>query len=723
MKTPILAACVLLLGAASAFTAEATDNPSAQIDRILEKSWKEADIRGNPMASDEVFVRRIYLDAIGRIPTLAECQEFLESTDANKRSKLIQQLLNSEGYVNHYINFWSDILRIDGAKGGGRNVVPFYLNFIRKSLREDKPYDQFVRELLTAKGQATENGAVGYTWRDAGMPLDHMANTIRVFLGTRLECAQCHNHPFDRWTQMDFYHMAAFSYGMSTLNGRTYGDDIDFQQRHFPELADGDANMRLQLKGAIQQISSPIRTDPAVFYDELKQPQLPHDYQYEDAEPEQKIGPATMFGDRPEVGANSGRVGAYADWMTSPENPRFTKVIANRLWKECFGLGLIEPVDEMMASTVSANPELMAFLEDFMIENGYSIKTYLSAIFNSKAYQREATEIEIEFGADYDFTGPLLRRMTAEQVWDSLVALINPRPELFNWKAEQRNLLRMEWQRQLRQAINSVPEEKMLEYTVEIAKYQTELADETRHLPEKIAKLREQGKDKEADELSREASQTRVKVRARVQELVYEPILKKYEFEPTLYRLPDGQKMEMTTAMVDVIGGNGGNEKFREEQAKAEAVMVEREMDELGLETEIDRRRYVSFRGSASRYQRAVHQRFPALPGHFLRQFGQSDREMIENASNDSSVPQALNLMNGNHFTQIAGSASMLTWNLRQVESIEGKIDTVFMSILTRKPTAREQQLLMAAAEARGEKIVQDTVFALLNNQEFLFVQ
>ncbi len=332
-SSPIAVACVLFLAGASAIAGKATDNPSAQIDRIIEKSWKAAGVTGNPMTSDAVFLRRIYLDAIGRIPTLAEAHEFLDSTDKNKRSHLIEQLLHSEGYANHYLNFWADILRIDSTKGGGYNVVPFYMNFVRESLAENMPYDQFVRELITARGQAIENGAIGYTFRDAGMPLDHMANTVRVFLGTRLECAQCHNHPFDKWTQMDFYHMAAFSYGMKNRNGQTYGDQQDFQRRYFPEIDGGDRGRRNLLKSSLQYISAPLRTDPAVLHDELMQPKLPHDYQYDDAEPEQKIGPATMFGDNPDIGADSGRVEVYADWMTSPENPRFTKVIVNRLWK------------------------------------------------------------------------------------------------------------------------------------------------------------------------------------------------------------------------------------------------------------------------------------------------------------------------------------------------------------------------------------------------------
>ncbi|MFT5468077.1 MAG: hypothetical protein ACI8UO_003185 [Verrucomicrobiales bacterium] len=723
MKTllySIPCALAFLACGATSFAAKATENPSAQIDRILEKSWKEAGVKGNSLASDEVFVRRIYLDAVGRIPTLVEAQTFLDSKDKNKRSKLIEQLLASEGYVNHYFNFWADILRINVQQGGGRNISPFYISFVRDSLAENKPYDQFVRELITAEGMATENGAIGYTYRDRGMPLDHMANTVRIFLGTRLECAQCHNHPFDKWTQMDFFEMAAFSYGMNAANGGSYAGYQELRAK-LRKMSDGDRVKQRNLDRALQEISRPLRNNGTVTYDEKHQPQLPHDYAYPDAKPKDKIAAATMFGDAPEIATDSARVEVYADWMTSPENPRFTKVIANRLWKEAFGIGLIEPVDELMDSTVPANPELMAYLEKLMIESGFDIKGYLSAIFNSKAYQREASEVEIDLGSKYEFTGPVLRRMTAEQTWDSVVTLINPKPELTNWKADQQNLLRVAQQRQMQDAIGGIPEDKMLKFTQEIAKTQKQLADQTKKLTEKIAALRKAGKDDEARELGREVNRTRQKIQKRVEELVYKPALKETDVETVAYRFPGGQMMEMTPEMV---GSNGqGTDKLRKAQTAAEAAMIELEMTEMGLTDETDRRKYLGFRRSAGRYLRAAHQPSPAPAGHFLRQFGQSDRETIENASDEASVPQVLNLMNGNDFPQVAGGNSMLTWNVSHAETAEEKLNVIFLSMLARNPTEDEQQLLMAASETRGEELFTDTIFALLNNQEFLFIQ
>ena len=182
-----------------------TPPQSTRIDAILDRALAQKNIRKNPVVGDEIFLRRIYLDAIGRAPAHAEAARFLSSDDPEKRSKLIDELLASEGYVNHYFNFWADLLRIHLARGGGTRVTPYYIEFVRQSLRENLPYDEFVRQLVAAEGDVMKHGAAGFTYRDRGMPLDHLANTVRIFLGTRLECAQCHNHPFDKWTQLDFF--------------------------------------------------------------------------------------------------------------------------------------------------------------------------------------------------------------------------------------------------------------------------------------------------------------------------------------------------------------------------------------------------------------------------------------------------------------------------------------------------------------------------------------
>ena len=194
-----------------------------KIDVLLAADWRKHSLQGNAPASDEIFVRRIHLDLVGRIPTHQETVSFLSATDKDKRSKLIDQLLASEGFTMHQFHFYADLLRVlsKGTYNGdaGRVTGMAYAEFIKNSVRTNKPYDQLVRELVSAQGKVWENGAVGYYQRDRGMPLDNLSLTMRIFTGTRIECAQCHDHPFDKWTQMQFHQMAAYTYGVQTVMG------------------------------------------------------------------------------------------------------------------------------------------------------------------------------------------------------------------------------------------------------------------------------------------------------------------------------------------------------------------------------------------------------------------------------------------------------------------------------------------------------------------------
>jgi hypothetical protein len=191
---------------------------SQKIDQLLAQGWEKAGVKPNPPASDDVLVRRLYLDIAGRIPTVEEAQAYQKSGDPQKRAKLIDTLLASDGHTSHMFNYWADILRLsDNVKG--RLTAEAYEEWLKKQIKANTPYDQFVKNLLTTDGGVWDSGSIGFWQRDENK-LDHLAYTVQVFLGTSIVCAQCHDHPFDKWTQMDYYHMAAFTYGMDTKEQR-----------------------------------------------------------------------------------------------------------------------------------------------------------------------------------------------------------------------------------------------------------------------------------------------------------------------------------------------------------------------------------------------------------------------------------------------------------------------------------------------------------------------
>ena len=296
-----------LLGA-SAFA-----GPSEEIDSLLEQHWTKNSLRGNPTASDETFARRLHLDVIGRIPTREELLTFLADPLPDKRSRLIVRLLTTEGFEQHQFHFFADLLRVQSRANGGQGDMTSkpYIEHVKRRIRENMPYDAFVRELLNAQGKVWDHPAIGYYMRDLGMPLDNLSNTMRVFLGTRIECAQCHNHPFDKWTQMQFYQMAAFTYPLETnftgVSEKGALTDIKRAAEKKPELAVGVRH----LGRVFENLGDFVRYSKVQALPN-RMLKLPHDYQYSDAKPHDAVQAASILG-KPVTGD----LRAFADWMTS----------------------------------------------------------------------------------------------------------------------------------------------------------------------------------------------------------------------------------------------------------------------------------------------------------------------------------------------------------------------------------------------------------------------
>jgi len=394
---------------------------SSFIDQLIEQNLRNNRLQKTKELDDYTYARRLYLTVIGRIPTQSELLEFVDDRDRNKKDKLIQKLLNSNGYVNHQLKWWSDMLRIkDRVNGTNINVGAVYRKWLRESLENKKPYDQIVKELVSGSGKLLDGGAeISYYLRDRGMQEDNLSHTIRIFLGTKLECAMCHDHPFDKWTQKQFYEMTAFTSGIGNVRLRDENRAIGQLSRAINEDGDERAGLFNNWRNIVRDsIQFGIENNGTGSI------KLPVDFAEDNGNPGDTVLAKAIFTPRPpeKIDGNSRII--FGQWLTSKDNPRFTTMIANRIWKHIFGAGLIEPIDSMMDDTIASNQELMKFLERLMVSVNYDLREYQRILLNTNLFQRESKKEDYELLENYSFEGPILRRMTGEQLWDSLVTLV-----------------------------------------------------------------------------------------------------------------------------------------------------------------------------------------------------------------------------------------------------------------------------------------------------------
>ena len=395
-----------------------------RIDQLIENRLRGLKKRPTAKADDNTWVRRVYLTTIGRIPNRQEVAEYLDNRDSKKKDKLIQKLLNSPGHVSHQLNWLSDLLRVkDRLDGVNINVGGVYREWIRQQLQNNVPWDQFVRSLLDSEGDLFgSNPAAGYYLRDRGMQQDNIAHTVQIFLGTRLECAMCHNHPFDRWTQKEFYEMTAFTSGVGGVTRSASRQPL----RDLNRMISRDGT---PLAGKLQNWRNVVRDSIQFGVDTngTGKIKLTDEFMENDAKPGDTLHAKAMFTPHTYIDPEDKTprsLTILAKWLTDRNNPRFTTVIANRLWKNVFGVGVIEPVDNFMDSTIPENTDLMWFIERILVSVNYDMREFQRVLLNTKLFSRESKPTDYESLETYDFSGPVLRRMTGEQLWDSLVTLV-----------------------------------------------------------------------------------------------------------------------------------------------------------------------------------------------------------------------------------------------------------------------------------------------------------
>jgi len=586
---------------------------------VLEKLRSE---RQTPTrdTDDYTFMRRAYLKIIGRIPGKSEIDEFKNEMRGNKL-KLINKLLDSEGYISHQLNYYSDILHIQNKLNDTNINSGFrYREWVRSEIRNNTPFDEFVQKLIAVEGAYYEPGneAIGFYLRDRGMPLDNLANTVQVFLGTRLECAMCHNHPFDKWTQKQFYEMAAFTDGVSRVQYKENSKVVNEFNRLVRQDTSTENNTLQQYRNYIRDILG-YGLDDELGKGTIK---LTDSFMEDDAKPGDTLHAKAIFAPplKIEQGTDLPKSRKqFAEWITSEANPRFTTVIVNRLWKRAFGIGLIEPVDDMNDNTQSSNPKLLAYLEKIMASVDYDVKEFMRVLYSMDLFTRDSVKDDYASPETFYFAGPPLQRMTGEQIWDSLVTLV------YN-------------------DIDS-PERFPSNYD------------------EKYQAVYDRYKDQNASDIFAE--------------------LKEY--------LANTEKPSRNLA--DVV------QQLNESEGKYEAKKLK--------DRDLIRSSYIGY---------------PAPGGHLIRQFGGSDKALIENSNFEATTPQVLNLLNGFVEKRIVNNKNAdFMKQMAQEKRETGKIEDIFMSILNRKPNSAEMRLLKKYIdEPNGARHV---AWILMNSHEFIFIR
>jgi hypothetical protein len=391
-----LLACVILLGLGTAargadpLTPPRTEEVralAARIDKHLAAGWSAAGVEPAPLADDAEFLRRVTLDVAGRIPSVAEARAFFQDRAPDKRLRLVERLLASPRYVTHWVNIWRALLLPEtSASLQARFLTPGFETWLREQFAKNAGYDAMVRELLTAPIDANSprfafnrtlsSNPLAYFVAKDSRPENLAAATARVFLGIRLECAQCHDHPFAEWKRDQFWSLAAFYSG---IRNQGEGDFTSPAQ----EIADR-REMSIPGTERVVQARFPDGSEPTWEY---------------------RISTRRTL----------------ANWITSPQNPYFARATVNRMWYQLFGRGIVEPVDEMVgAESAASHPELLNELAAAFVARSFDLKFLIRAITASRAYQLTSASTQPSQDDPRLFARMPLRGLTAEQLLDSL---------------------------------------------------------------------------------------------------------------------------------------------------------------------------------------------------------------------------------------------------------------------------------------------------------------
>lgn len=343
------------------------------IDDAVVDKWKSLNLAPSALASDSEFIRRAYLDAAGILPSSEDVETFLADKSPDKRAKIIDRLLEREEYVDYWAYKWSELLLVSSRKLRTNTMWSFY-NWIRDSVKDNKPWDGFAREIFTGTGSTLQNGALNYFVLHKD-PIELTENVTQAFLGERLTCARCHNHPLEKWTQKQYYQMANLFTRVGMKNGDRPGDVVVFAK------ASGDIN-----------------------HPRLLRP----------------LAPTPLDGTAMPLDSSEDRRAHFAEWLTSPKNRGFSRAIVNRVWANFMGRGLAHPVDDVRVSNAVSNEELMTALVNVFTGHGYDVKRLIRLIMNSNVYQLASEANATNQNDSVFYSKYIIKRLPAEVLLDAM---------------------------------------------------------------------------------------------------------------------------------------------------------------------------------------------------------------------------------------------------------------------------------------------------------------
>ncbi|KAA5541847.1 DUF1549 domain-containing protein [Roseiconus nitratireducens] len=362
-------------------------DPENVVDRFLFANLGKLGIPAASVCNDATFLRRATLDIAGRLPTVAEAESFLSSDDPERRRKRIDALLDSPDYADFFANKWTALLknRRDDRSDITSNFA--FHAWVRDSLLANQPYDQIVRQLLAATGTVIGNPPVAW-YKRVKDPKQQIEDVAQLFLGVRMQCAQCHHHPFERWSQDDYYSLAAFFSQVGRKPTAVRGEDLIFHERGIAQT---------------QNVKSG-----------------------------QWLRPAALGTDVGEIPAGEDPRLRLADWMSSADNPFFAKALVNRYWKHFFSIGLIEPEDDIRDTNPPTNPELLQALEQEFIASGFDLKQLIRVITTSRSYQLSSHTNELNRSDRQNYSHHYPTRLQAEVLLDAIDQLTGARTDFAN---------------------------------------------------------------------------------------------------------------------------------------------------------------------------------------------------------------------------------------------------------------------------------------------------